>query len=61
MEVICQMNQLLDVLEARPMRRDGSRREHPVLYEGTPEWFICGLSLVAAAPAGSTYWATVMA
>ena len=36
---------------------DRLRREHPLLYEAL-EWFICGLSLVAA---GLTYWAAVMA
>lgn len=39
---------------------DRLRREHPVLCEAL-EWFICGLSLVAAVLAGLTYWATVMA
>ena len=31
-----------------------------MLYEAL-EWFICGLSLVAAVLAGLTYWAAVMA
>ncbi len=39
---------------------DRLRWEHPVLYEAL-EWFICGLSLVAAVLAGLTYWAAVMA
>ena len=39
---------------------DRLRREHPVLYEAL-EWFIFGLSLVAAVLAGLTYCAAVMA
>lgn len=39
---------------------DRLRREHPLLYEAL-EWFICGLSLVAAVLASLTCWAAVMA
>lgn len=39
---------------------DRLRKKHPIIYDAL-EWFVCGLSVVAAVLAGLTYLSVILA